>query len=658
MERVAVSGVSIWQQGAVKILNYSSVNLKNTYAIKVNEASPKWNIQNVNMWKKTLWEVAHLSGEVQSGSKYETEVLDEIVDVIYRKVGRKQVTLPHNLIGMTSLDKEIGSETVEGLALDMEMFRKGNPLVELRGTKSCLTLLNMTGCKKLFNREQKTFFGRLVPSTFRGGDVLPTFSFPDSLQCLFLKECNLDRTDSLPLSFTAQKSLQYLNLSNGQFDSLPCYDLLLVLRALDLSSCSRLKCLQSLPNTLAELYVYDCTSLEMITFKSHQFTLSEFGYEGCISLSEIEGFIKLVHVTKLDEKDLGHMKWLRKYQDQEVRLAGNDELTTGRNLCVQMLYEFDIMSTSLPDITDASIKHEHVSELSFLSFDVPWCPKNRRLKGLDVTFKYTISGDDDLGWFCKISTNKGVDLMYNPMVFGKPDYGEVGLWLSYWPIGNTLNIGDKVNVSIIGMSGVEVHECGVSLVYSDDEVAEEALKTKMGFGGDFSGFKLSTGAYYLCRRDFLKLMEVGRLTPYRFRILVGDTFDITEVRGWRKTGRPKQLNQSFTELKTVQCIIHGHELDEIYNITEMSKSSFVDKSLKFTSMMLWETMMFARRCKSKYLKATVACCALGCWLFFCNPDFNDNPDDGPSTLGIFIVLIITLLVYGASRESGEYSTGR
>lgn len=32
---------------------------------------------------------------------------------------------------------------------------------------------------------------------------------------------------------------------------------------------------------------------------------------------------------------------------------------------------------------------------------------------------------------------------------------------------------------------------------------------------------------------------------------------VIEVRGWRKTGRPKQLNPSFTELKTVRCIIYG-----------------------------------------------------------------------------------------------------
>lgn len=42
-------------------------NQINTYAIEIKEASRKWTIQNVNLWKKALTEVANLSGEVQSG---------------------------------------------------------------------------------------------------------------------------------------------------------------------------------------------------------------------------------------------------------------------------------------------------------------------------------------------------------------------------------------------------------------------------------------------------------------------------------------------------------------------------------------------------------------------------------------------------------------
>ncbi|KAL8228589.1 hypothetical protein R6Q59_000015 [Mikania micrantha] len=275
----------------------------------------------------------------------------------------------------------------------------------------------------------------------------------------------------------------------------------------------------------------------------------------------------------------------------------------------QMLYEFDIMSTSLPDIGDANMTPEYISESSSLSFDMPLCPKNKRLKGINVTFKYAISSDE-CAWFCKINMVNGVgDLLYNPKVFGKPKFGDSCVWLSYWPIGHTLKTGDTVNVSIVVLSGLEVHECGVSLVYSDVETLEKNIKCAEILGGNMSGFHLSTGAYYLCRRDFFELVEVGRLTPDWFRILAGDTIDyngmslnlvklqtkkifsyfvfyVTEVRGWRKVDRPKQMNPTFTELKTIRCIIHGPQMEDIYDMAKMSKSSIDAKTLAFTSSLL------------------------------------------------------------------------
>ncbi|KAJ9550885.1 LOW QUALITY PROTEIN: hypothetical protein OSB04_014930, partial [Centaurea solstitialis] len=460
------------------------------------------------------------------------------------------------------------------------------------GDHTSLAQLNLTGCKNLC-KEQKSMLVELKASSSGGVTEEPPFSFPRSLEQLFLNNCDLERTDSFPLSFSVQPFLRYLNLSNGLFEFLPSYDHLINLRVLDLSFCASLKFLLCLPNTLAELYIYYCTSLEKITFQSPRFMLQEFGYEGCINLAEIEGFIKLIPIAKLDETDLGHLKWLKKYQSQKVLLVGDDELTIGRSLDLQMLYEFNITSTSLPDIKDSKTIPKYISESPSLFFDVPSCPKNRRLKGLNLTFKYTLY-DDDWAWFAKISTTNGVDLMYNPKLFGKPESGEVGIWLSYWPIGSTLHIGDTVNVSVAVLGGLVVHECGVTLVYTDDDIHEETVENNMGWeevlGGDLSGFQLSTGAYYLCRRDFFELMEVERLTPDWFRILVGDTIDYTEVRGWRKTGRPKQSNPSFTELKTVRCIIHGPGEEEIYNLAQMSKSSLLDKTIEFTSSILEETV--------------------------------------------------------------------
>ncbi|KAJ9551179.1 hypothetical protein OSB04_015224 [Centaurea solstitialis] len=382
-----------------------------------------------------------------------------------------------------------------------------------------------------------------------GSSQQTSFSLPRSLVRLFLKNCNLECTEYSPLSFSVQPKLQYLDLGGGLFEFLPTYNHLRSLRVLDLTMCYRLKWLLYLPNTLEELYIYLCHSLERITFESERFTLQEFGYKGCTKLSEIEGFLKLVPVAKLDESDLGHMMWLKEYQNHHVSLVGDDDLTLGRSRCIQVLYEFDIMSTSLRYVKDPNMMLEYTSESPSLSFDVPPCPKNKRLKGLNLTFKYTILPGQDWAWFAKINASSDVNYMYNPMSLVTLELG------NYWPIGNKLNIGDKVNVSIVVMRGMGVYGCGASLVYTDGDVADEDMENNLQcaetFGGDLSAFQLSTGAYYFCRRDFFELMEVGRLTPGWLSILVGDTIDDTEVRGWRKTGRPKPKpsNPSFTELK-------------------------------------------------------------------------------------------------------------
>ncbi|KAJ9551074.1 hypothetical protein OSB04_015119 [Centaurea solstitialis] len=401
-----------------------------------------------------------------------------------------------------------------------------------------LTLLDMTGCKTLPWLHLTISNIRLEASAFGRGSPQPiSFSLPHSLVWLSLGNCDLDCTEYFPLDFNSQPKLQYLDLVGGRFVSLPSYSHLESLRVLDLTLCQNLKCLVCLPSSLAELYIHYCTSLEKITFKSHQFTLQEFGYEGCGKLSEIEGFIKLVPIAELDENDLQHMTWLKTYQDHEVSL---------------MLHEFGIMSTSLPNIVDPNMIPEYQSESSSVSFCVPPCPRKRRLKGLNVTFKYELLVWCDWWvWFAKIHTNNAhADLMYSPKVFGKPKKGDVGIWLSYWPIGNMLDSADEVDVSIFVLSGLKVHECGVSLVYTDDD-DDQALEINTPWvetlGGDLSAFKLSTGAYYLCRHDLFNVMNGHRLGGW-LRLLVGHIIDDTEVQGWRKTGRPKPSDPSFTEL--------------------------------------------------------------------------------------------------------------
>ncbi|GKE37183.1 putative disease resistance protein isoform X1, partial [Tanacetum coccineum] len=402
------------------------------------------------------------------------------------------------------------------------------------GLKS-LVLLDMTGCENLYKSswQMKLMYPlkRLTTIFDRGSTQKSSFPMPSSLERLFLKDCKLEYTDFFLLDFSNQSSMQYLNLGNNHFRTLPNFNHLGNLLVLDLSLCSRLECLLCLPSKLAKLYINQCESLERVTFESHRFTLQELVCEGCTNLSEIEGFIKLVPVTKLNVSHLGPMKWLKEYQYHEVCLVGGDEITKNRSQSVvQLLYEFGIMSTSLPEIKIPNEMPQPKSEKTStsVSFKVPECPNNSRLKGINVTFKYTMFGDDCI-WFVKISTTNGVNFIYNPRVFGRPGFGKVGSWLSYWPIGNMLYVRDNVNVSIFVVRGLEVCDCDARLVYTDDDVADKTLENNMGWvetlGGDLSAFQLSKGAYYLCRRDFFDKLEVDKPTPDWFKDLVGGNID-------------------------------------------------------------------------------------------------------------------------------------
>lgn len=398
------------------------------------------------------------------------------------------------------------------------------------GELKSLALLNITGCE------------HLLKASDHGQQ--PLFDFPHSLERLLLKSCNLEHNSSF-VSFQDQSVLQYLHLGNNLFEFLPDYNHLKTLRVLDLSFCSRLKCIECLPSTLEELFITCCKSLEKITFQSHRFTLREIDYEGCNNLLEIEGLLKLVPILKIDEINLGHMKWLKQYQNHEMCLIGDYQLTVGRQWHIQMLYEFGIMSTFLPDIEDPNMTPEYMKESSSLSFNVPPHSNNHILKGLNVTFKYKLSGDEKHVWpiFAKISNKtKGRDWIYNPTVFGKPGFGEVAIWFSYWAMESLLDVGDNVNVSIIVENGFEVIECGAGLVYDDeDDRVEKDVRQNIMELDDLSAFQLSAETYYLCRRDFFKSMEVDGPTPNWFRDSVGYKVDYTEIQGWGKTGRSRKL---------------------------------------------------------------------------------------------------------------------
>ncbi|KAI3754369.1 hypothetical protein L1987_54151 [Smallanthus sonchifolius] len=237
------------------------------------------------------------------------------------------------------------------------------------------------------------------------------------------------------------------------------------------------------------------------------------------------------------------MQWIKAYQDHKVDLVG-DLITEGRTFNIQMLFEYGIRSTYLQGIKDQSMtRHEYTSSSRFLSFRVPLHPTKNRIQGLNVTFLYRSPGDEDrdmLPPFAKISNRtKGVTWVYNPVVFCQPIIDEDVVWLSYWPIGDILDVGDEVHVNIfLDKKVLIVRECGASLVYIDDGEVEkeekgESMKGKEVVGGDLSLFQVSKGGYYLCRVDFFESR-----TPDVLKRLFGDNIHHIDSRRWRPTSQP------------------------------------------------------------------------------------------------------------------------
>ncbi|KAL8239798.1 hypothetical protein R6Q59_016365 [Mikania micrantha] len=392
------------------------------------------------------------------------------------------------------------------------------------GDLECLVLLDLSGRIKLWKASSRKKF----VNQFVGG--IPEqllFSLLPSLNSLYLANCNHDCNNQDHVVFHAQ-TLFNLSLRGNLFDYLPNNIGLKMLWLLNLYSCPNLKSLLCLPNTLEELCIDWCTSLEKITFQSGRFSLREFGYEGCFKLSEIEGLFKLVPIAKIDEADMGHMRWIKAYQDHKVDLV-RDDITKGRDRRIQMLYEYGIMSTYLQGLKDQSMPtYEYTSSSGFLSFRVPLHQKNHKIRGLNVSCLYrsSVSKDNDR-WLllAKISnTTKDLTWIYNPVVYCKPNVDEDVAWLSYWPIGNMLDVGDEVTMNIFWEKGMMiVSRCGGSFVYMDDgEVEEEencennTMKGEV-IGGDLSEFEVTTGGYYLCRRDFFYSE-----TSHRLKLLFGD----------------------------------------------------------------------------------------------------------------------------------------
>ncbi|CAN4110798.1 unnamed protein product [Withania somnifera] len=181
---------------------------------------------------------------------------------------------------------------------------------------------------------------------------------------------------------------------------------------------------------------------------------------------------------------------------------------------IQGLYEFGIFSTSLPK-TEMPTWYAYRSIGNPIRFNVPSVP-DFHIHSLNICIIYKDSGksiteNEDLFWNeNRITINnktKDVKWTYSPVIMGTPHHDAGITWLSHWKIGQCLDRGDKVQVSVALIYEFQLEEFGVQTVYEDDEddtrkVFAYQSQHHLIDGVDISAFQVARGSYFLCHHDF------------------------------------------------------------------------------------------------------------------------------------------------------------
>lgn len=101
---------------------------------------------------------------------------------------------------------------------------------------------------------------------------------------------------------------------------------------------------------------------------------------------------------------------------------------------------------------------------------------------------------------------KGFKWIYSPTFVGLPKDNEHMIWLSHWKIGNQLEGGDEVDVTVFLWAYMKLKEFGIQVVYKQEENNTQQGDLYPSFHNvvneDLSAYQVSTGMYFLCHHDF------------------------------------------------------------------------------------------------------------------------------------------------------------
>ncbi|CAL5401821.1 unnamed protein product [Camellia sinensis] len=339
-------------------------------------------------------------------------------------------------------------------------------------------------------------------------------SLSRSLVSLSLEDCNLS-DDAIPKDLGGMSLLQHLDLNKNPICNLPDNIRgLTALQKLELAHCTKLHSLPELPMSLNNLNIHKCSSLEMVTNLPNLLRSLVLAITSCDSLVEIQGLFKLVPIKNINAEMLNNMGWFNLEAMGKVEVTLFNVMTI-RTVKVprQGLYEFIIFNTFLPG-NEVPSWFSNKSTGSSICLNVPSLP-NLKIRGLNVCVVYeqTYAKYDDRRneyWdniFIRTSNKtKGFKWIYSPTFVGLPKDNEHMIWLSHWKIGNQLEGGDEVDVTVFLWAYMKLKEFGIQVVYEQEENNTQQGDLYPSFHNvvneDLSSYQFSTGMYLLCHHDF------------------------------------------------------------------------------------------------------------------------------------------------------------
>lgn len=398
--------------------------------------------------------------------------LQEIVllNLKYCKSIRK---LPRNIGKLKSL-KTLDISFCSGLeSLPMEL----NMIDSLKVLRADGIGLNQIVC----NTNERKSLHALFSSWISKLSISPEMSWaflPSSLVSLSLVSSRLS-DGSFPEKFSNLPLLEELDLSENSISCLPKWiKSLPQLRSLSVKSCPILKSLTEMPNSISELSIDSCSSLELMTYQSLLSKNPILGHDyNCDSLVMIQGNFKLEALENADPQML--KLFGLDLETVEKAMVKMDLFSSYKMkmLPLQALYEQGIFSTFLPG-NKIPIWFTKLENMNAVSFTVSE-PLNN-IQGLSIAVVYT-SSDAQENEFSRAYWRKQQNIIHNmtkdlkwmhyPRVFGMPEGNEEITWLSHWKFGDMLQDGDEISI-LVSLNGLKVKELGIDLFCDEQGLSD------------------------------------------------------------------------------------------------------------------------------------------------------------------------------------------